>query len=67
MKITSRRIEGAETEDGQRISGVTALLRGLTRAVPFNALSALGTPCNPWHDRWNKTFVVEYADFSATL
>lgn len=57
----------AVTEDGQRISGVTALLRGLTRAVPFNAFSALGTPCNPWHDKWNKTNVVEYSDFSATL
>ncbi|MBN8687312.1 MAG: RDD family protein [Chitinophagales bacterium] len=55
----------AVNEDGSRISGGTALLRGLSRAVPFNALSALGTPCYPWHDKWNKTYVVEYADFSA--
>jgi len=55
----------AVNEDGSRISGKTALLRGLSRAVPFNALSALGTPCHPWHDRWNDTYVVEYADFSA--
>ncbi len=48
--------------DGSRISGATALTRGLCRAVPFNALSALGTPCYPWHDRWTRTWVVEYKD-----
>lgn len=50
----------AVTEDGSRINGQTALLRGLCRAVPFNALSALGSPCYPWHDKWNKTYVVNY-------
>jgi uncharacterized RDD family membrane protein YckC len=50
----------AVNEDGSRISGLTALLRGLSRAVPFNALSALGSRCYPWHDRWNKTYVVNY-------
>jgi uncharacterized RDD family membrane protein YckC len=55
----------AVNEDGSRISGKTALLRGLSRAVPFNALSGLGTPCHPWHDRWNDTYVVGYADFAA--
>jgi uncharacterized RDD family membrane protein YckC len=52
----------AVNEDGSRISGQTALLRGLSRAVPFNAFSALGTPSYPWHDKWNKTYVVEYKD-----
>jgi uncharacterized RDD family membrane protein YckC len=52
----------AINEDGSRISGQTALLRGLSRAVPFNALSGLGSPCYPWHDRWTKTYVVEYKD-----
>jgi len=55
----------AVNEDGTRINGRKALLRGLCRAVPFNALSALGTPCYPWHDKWNNTYVVGYADFSA--
>jgi uncharacterized RDD family membrane protein YckC len=50
----------AVNEDGSRISGQTALLRGLSRAVPFNAFSALGSRCYPWHDRWNKTYVVNY-------
>jgi len=50
----------AVNEDGSRINGQTALLRGLCRAVPFNALSALGSRCYPWHDKWNKTYVVNY-------
>jgi uncharacterized RDD family membrane protein YckC len=50
----------AVNEDGSRINGQTALLRGLSRAVPFNALSALGSPCYPWHDKWNKTYIVIY-------
>lgn len=44
--------------DGSAITGKTAFLRGLSRAVPFNAFSALGTPPNPWHDRWTDTMVV---------
>lgn len=52
----------AVNEDGSRISGQKALLRGLVRAVPFNALSALGSTCYPWHDKWNKTYVVNYKD-----
>ena len=50
----------AINEDGSRISGQTALLRGLSRAVPFNALSALGSRCYPWHDKWSKTYGVNY-------
>lgn len=52
----------AVNEDGSRVTGNTALLRGLSRAVPFNAFSALGDPCYPWHDRWTKTYVVEAKD-----
>jgi uncharacterized RDD family membrane protein YckC len=52
----------AVNEDGSRVSGQVALLRGLARAVPFNAFSALGSPCYPWHDRWTKTYVVDYKD-----
>ena len=46
-------------EDGSPISAQTALLRGLCRAVPFNAFSALGAPCFPWHDKWTKCYVVD--------
>jgi uncharacterized RDD family membrane protein YckC len=45
--------------DGSRISTTTALGRGFSRAVPFNEFSALGSPANPWHDRWNKTIVMD--------
>lgn len=44
--------------DGTSISAATAFARGLSRAVPFNQLSAFGDPPNPWHDRWNNTHVV---------
>src|SRR5690606_37410582 len=54
----------AVNEDGSRISALTAFLRGLSRAVPFNVFSALGSPCYPWHDKRNKTYVVEYKDLN---
>jgi uncharacterized RDD family membrane protein YckC len=49
----------AVNEDGTEISGKTAFLRGLSRAVPFNAFSAFGSWCHPWHDRWTDTYVVD--------
>ena len=54
--ITSTR---AVNEDGSNISFKTALLRSLSRIVPFEAFSALGNPSNPWHDRWTKTYVID--------
>ena len=49
----------AVNEDGTPITAKTALLRGLSRAVPFNAFSALGDPSYPWHDKWNHTYVID--------
>jgi uncharacterized RDD family membrane protein YckC len=49
----------AVNADGSNISAQTALLRGLSRAVPFNAFSALGSPSYPWHDKWTKTYVID--------
>ena len=49
----------AVNEDGTRITARTAILRSLSRLVPFEAFSALGTPSYPWHDRWTKTYVVD--------
>jgi uncharacterized RDD family membrane protein YckC len=49
----------AVNEDGSNISPKTALLRGLSRMVPFEAFSALSTPCYPWHDRWTRTYVID--------
>lgn len=45
--------------DGTPITGKTAFLRGLCRAVPFDGFSALGTPSNPWHDKWTNSMVVD--------
>jgi uncharacterized RDD family membrane protein YckC len=48
----------AVNKDGTPITAETALFRGLCRAIPFNAFSALGNPSYPWHDKWTKTYVV---------
>lgn len=45
--------------DGSRISANTAFLRGFSRAVPFCAFSAFGTPCNPWQDKWTNSLVMD--------
>lgn len=45
--------------DGSPISARIAFERGFSRAVPFCAFSALGTPPNPWQDRWTSTMVIE--------
>lgn len=45
--------------DGSFISLRTSMLRAISRAVPFDAFSALGSPCNPWHDKWTDTLVID--------
>lgn len=45
--------------DGTAINTSKAFGRGLSRAVPFCAFSALGTPCNPWQDKWTNTMVID--------
>jgi uncharacterized RDD family membrane protein YckC len=47
----------AVNEDGTIITAKTALLRSLSRAVPFEAFSAFGG--HPWHDKWTRTFVID--------
>jgi uncharacterized RDD family membrane protein YckC len=49
----------AVNQDGSRISFMTGFLRGLARAVPFDAFSALGQPPFPWHDKWLNTYVID--------
>ena len=46
----------AVTEDGQRISLKTSLLRSLTRIFPFEAFSFFGE--FGWHDSWTNTKVI---------
>ncbi|GGE57199.1 putative RDD family membrane protein YckC [Pedobacter psychrotolerans] len=45
--------------DGTDMNFGQAFTRNIIRAIPFNAFSAFGTPCNPWHDRLSNTIVVE--------
>ncbi|HEX6193573.1 MAG TPA: RDD family protein [Chitinophagaceae bacterium] len=44
-------------EDGLPLTFRDALLRTLSRLVPFEPLSAFGG--NPWHDTWTKTRVIK--------
>ncbi|HEX7757698.1 MAG TPA: RDD family protein [Niabella sp.] len=53
--------------DGSIISPKTAFLRGFCRAVPFCAFSALGTPCDPWQDRWTRTIVIDEKQREETI
>jgi len=45
--------------NGTDISIGTAFKRSLSRIVPFEIFSALGSPCYPWHDKWNHTYVID--------
>jgi len=45
--------------DGSTITTKTAFARGFSRAVPFCVFSALGSPCNPWQDKWTNTMVMD--------
>ena len=44
-------------DDGNELTFKDAILRSLSRLVPFEALSAFGY--SPWHDSWTKTTVVK--------
>jgi uncharacterized RDD family membrane protein YckC len=48
----------AVTADGSMITPKTALLRSLSRLVPFEPFSGLGDPSYPWHDKWSGTVVI---------
>lgn len=47
----------AVREDGTNLRFKDALLRSLSRIVPFEPFSAFGG--NPWHDIWTKTRVIK--------
>lgn len=44
-------------EDGGELTFKDAILRTLSRLVPFEAFSAFGA--RPWHDSWTKTIVIK--------
>lgn len=43
-------------DDGKELTFKDALLRSLSRLVPFEVLSGFGTP---WHDSWTNTQVIQ--------
>ena len=45
--------------DDKTISYNTALIRSLTRSIPFCFISAFTSPCNPWQDQWSDTKVID--------
>ncbi|MFT4153466.1 RDD family protein [Parafilimonas sp.] len=47
----------AVNEDGTLIDANTALLRTLSRIVPFEPFSAFSG--RPWHDKWTHTYVID--------
>ncbi len=49
----------AVRDNGDALTFKDALLRSLSRIVPLEAFSGLGSPCSPWHDTWTKTRVIK--------
>ncbi len=45
--------------DGSEIDFAKAFTRNMIRVIPFNAISGLGNPCDPWHDRLSNTMVID--------
>lgn len=49
----------AVDQNGHNLTLKQFLFRSFIRVIPFNALTALGNPCSPWHDSLSVTFVVD--------
>ncbi len=49
----------AVTSSGETPNVRQLIIRGISRGVPFEAFSGFGNPCNPLHDRWSKTQVID--------
>jgi uncharacterized RDD family membrane protein YckC len=45
--------------DGQELTLKDCILRSLSRMVPFEVFSGLGSSCEPWHDTWTNTRVIK--------
>ena len=46
--------------DGSTISFKTAMTRGISRSVPFEAFTGFGE--NMWHDKWADSYVISIKD-----
>ena len=49
----------AVNKDGTEMEPGTIFRRTLCRLVPFEPFSGLGNICNPWHDKWTNTCVID--------
>lgn len=45
--------------DGAKMNFSTSVQRNAIRMIPFEIFSCFGTPCEPWHDRWTDTMVMD--------
>lgn len=45
--------------DGTRMDFSTSFKRNAIRLIPFEIFSYFGSPCEPWHDRWVDTMVMD--------
>lgn len=53
-------------KDGNAPTLIESLRRNITRIVPFDGLSFLGS-YRGWHDRWSDTYVVNKKQYEAAL
>ncbi|MFZ6053155.1 RDD family protein [Halocola ammonii] len=49
----------AVNEDGSEIDFNTAMVRSISRLVPFEPFSYLGDSKSGWHDKWSNTVVID--------
>lgn len=51
-------------EYGNKPTAYQVFIRTISRLVPFEAFSCLGSPSYGWHDKWAKTYVVTKSDLA---
>lgn len=51
-------------EYGNKPTAWQVFLRSISRAVPFEQFSCLGTPSRGWHDKWASTYVIRKEDLA---
>jgi len=45
--------------DGSKMNFSTSIQRNAIRMIPLEIFTYFGTPCEPWHDRWTDTMVMD--------
>jgi|688.fasta_scaffold61714_3 uncharacterized RDD family membrane protein YckC len=52
--------------DGAKMNFSTSFKRNAIRLIPFEIFSYFGSPCEPWHDRWVDTMVMDIKQSSVS-